>query len=108
MRLSGTMIICMGLSACGSAIAPTTAATVSDAAPFTAPMDPGQISCSSMTNPTALAEATNWVLGHARAASMSRRLAAVPTADDVSQRIARYCSTTPAANIRAASAQLIS
>jgi len=92
----------MGLTAC-LAPAPQTSAPQAEAAlPFNVPMDPGMISCSSLANPQALLVATQWALGQSRAALMAGQIAAAPTADAMSARLADYCRSNGSANIRTA------
>lgn len=104
------MISGLGLSllvACGAtapAPAPTNGAAT--AGPFVVPMDPGQITCGAVANPTALTSATFWAMGRARAAVLAGRLAAEPSEADVSQSIASYCAANPAATVRDAAVQL--
>lgn len=76
------------------------------AAPFTMPMDPGALPCAQLGNPAALAEATEWTLGLARAAVLSGRLAAAPDAASTSAALAAFCAGNGSATLRAAAASL--
>ena len=76
------------------------------AAGFDVPMDPGAIRCQSLGNPTALAAATEWSMGQARAGVLSGRTATLPEASSLSSNLARYCDANRQATVRAAAAQL--
>lgn len=94
MRLEIIFLSGIGLAACSVAPAPDVTATPAVArAPFVVPMDPGQIKCEDLSNQTALSEATTWSLGRARAAVLSGRLSAVPTAETISQHLISHCGS---------------
>ena len=94
----------MGLSAClgpapqSADPAPAVQTTIA----FTAPMDPGMISCTALSNPAALAVATDWTMGQARAAVMAGRMATAPTPDAMSVALANYCTANGSSNVRTA------
>lgn len=98
----------IGLAACGAPAlgpqTPTDAAAVT--APFDVPMDPGLIRCAQISNPAALAAATDWAMGQARAGLLSGRTASLPDAADLSSNLASYCSANRGDTIRAATAQI--
>ena len=93
------------LAGCAARSAPPMVAT-DPATPFEVPMDPGTIRCDQLSNPAALAAATGWVDGRARAAVLSGRRADVPDATALAADLARICAGTPAAAIRDAANQL--
>ena len=105
MRLGLTLLATAGLAAC-SVATPTETSLPDVATPFLVPMDPGDISCSSLSNPVALNEATNWALGRARAAVISGRLQSPPEAAAVSQSLSAFCSANSTSKIASAAAQL--
>ena len=90
MRLGLTLIATVGLGAC-SVATPTATPAPTVTIPFVAPMNPSDIRCADLANPAALNEATNWALGHARAAVISGRLQTVPDAATVSQNLSTFC-----------------
>ena len=95
----------LALHAC--APAPTAAPEgAASAAPFAVPMDPGGISCAHLSNPQALAAASEWAMGQARAAVLAGRIAAVPAAQDVASGLAAYCSGNRGDTVRRAVAQI--
>lgn len=72
------------------------------AGPFTVPIDPGTISCASLSNPTALMAATDWALGKARGATLAGTLTSVPQTSALSGNLASYCSANPTDTVRGA------
>ena len=90
MRLFLITLPCIALSACMNT-SPQTAAAPVAAAPFTVPMDPGLIPCSALSNPNALAAASEWTLGQARAGIMAGTRSDLPTVDAISAGLSQYC-----------------
>ncbi|MCF2904315.1 hypothetical protein L0666_04900 [Octadecabacter sp. CECT 8868] len=90
------LFLALPVAALSACIAPAPQST-SDAAvvaqPFTMPMDPGLVRCDQLTNPAALAAATDWALGRARAAVLAGRLSTVPDATTVSGALAAHCQS---------------
>lgn len=100
------MIPAMWLAACAAPQPPAAVQSTAAPAPFEVPMDPGAISCASLSNPTALVAATDWVMGRARAAVLAGTADALPTADTVATNLANYCSANGSDRLRTAAAQL--
>ncbi|WP_143515329.1 hypothetical protein [Pseudooctadecabacter jejudonensis] len=94
----------LALAACGAAPAPQSTATNTTAlaAPFTVPMDPGQIRCSDLSNPAAATAATDWALGRARAAVLSGTSAAAPTDVDMRAELMAACANAASSTVRQA------
>ena len=106
MRVKLALLGCISLGACATAPEPTVSAVPVAAAQFTVPTDPGKISCTSLNNPNALGEATNWALGRARAAVLSGRISDVPTSETITQNVLTYCNANQSANLAAAVTQM--
>lgn len=94
----------VALTAC--AVPSPQSATPVAAAPFNAPMDPGMISCGQLSNPAALAVATDWALGQARAGILAGTQTDLPSADTISSSLGSYCSANPSDTLRTASRQI--
>jgi hypothetical protein len=92
----------IGLSACLDPAPQSDDPAVQTTIAFTAPMDPGIISCAALSNPAALAVATEWTMGQARAAVMAGRMASAPKPDAMSVALANYCTANETSNVRAA------
>ena len=75
-------------------------------APFNVPMDPGQIRCSDLFNPNALAAASEWTLGQLRASAMAGRIDGGFNSNTVSNDLALYCRAHSGEDLRTASRQL--
>ena len=104
MRLTLLVIPALTLSACAvvpQQAAPPTASAEPISA-FAIPMDPGLIRCSALTNPTALAAATQWTIGQARAGVLAGRVTTAPDETSLAQTFASYCSGNPDSTVRAA------
>jgi hypothetical protein len=69
-------------------------------------MDPGTLQCSALSNSNALAAATDWSMGRARAAALSGRISGVPDQASITSNIASYCRTNPNDNLRTAVMQI--
>ena len=106
MRYDVIFLAIIALSGCTLNSAPIASNVPTVASTFVVPMDPGQISCASLSNSVALAEATNWTLGRARAAELSGRINNAPTAEALSQDLAGYCSANSTQTLASAAAQL--
>ncbi|MEL6957665.1 MAG: hypothetical protein AAGL89_01790 [Pseudomonadota bacterium] len=85
-----------------AAPAPQSSPPLAAATAFAVPMDPGAIGCGDIGNSAALTAATEWSLGQARAALLSGRSAASPTASEMSGQIVSFCAANPDATIRGA------
>jgi len=59
-----------------------------------------------LSNPVALAAATDWTMGQARAAALAGRIGGVPDAATVSSGLAGYCNANGGDSVRTAAAQL--
>ena len=95
------------IAGCTSVLSQQAPSTVAPAAtPFEVPMDPGQITCAQLANPNAQAEATNWVMGQARAAAIAGRIAAVPPEADVQAQMMSGCRSNPTARLASVARQL--
>lgn len=94
------------LAACATPNAPQQNGETAVAAPFNVPMDPGLIQCGQLSNPSALAAATDWTMGQARAAALSGRVGGVPSAADISVNIASYCRANQNQSVRSAASAL--
>lgn len=94
----------VALTAC-AAPSPQSATPVA-AAPFNAPMDPGLMSCGQLSNPTALAVATEWALGQARGRVLAGTATDLPSADTISSNLGSYCSANQTNTLRTASRQI--
>lgn len=101
MRLISTVLATATLAACNPT-SPQPSVTATTAAPFTIPMDPGQISCAQIGTPAALTAATQWAAGHARADLISGQRSEMPADGDLAAEITRTCATRPQSTIRAA------
>jgi len=105
MRFLFATLPLVALGACVSS-APQAVTQTAAAAPFVVPMDPGSIRCEQLTNPVALAAATDWAMGQARADLLSGKIATLPEAATVAGRLTSYCTSNSAATLRSAVAQL--
>ena len=106
MRIKLALLGCISLGACATAPEPSVSQVPVVAAQFVVPTDPGKISCSSLTNPNALSEATNWTLGRARAAVLSGRISNVPLSETITQNLSTYCNANQSANLATAVTQI--
>ena len=104
MRLTLLAIPTLALGAC--AITPQQSATppagAVPIAAFEVPMDPGLIRCSALTNQTALAAATQWTIGQARAGVLAGRVANLPDEESLAQAFAIYCPENSESTVRMA------
>jgi hypothetical protein len=105
MRASYFLMPLLALPACETA-APQQANPASPAAAFVVPMDPGTIQCALLNNPSALAAASEWAMGRARAAALSGRVAGVPDQATVNSDLTNYCSENPNDAVRSAVSQI--
>lgn len=115
MRLTLMLLALAGISACAApALQSNAPALQSNAGPaaaavdvaFDVPMDPGSIRCQQLTNPNALAAATEWGMGQARANVLSGRASTLPDQTVLAGNIAAYCAANGGETIRTAVAQL--
>jgi len=95
----------IALSACGTPAQQQTASASVDTV-IDIPMDPGTLRCTLLGNSNAQTAATDWVMGRARAAALSGRIANVPDQAGVASNLATYCRANPNATVRDASAQI--
>ncbi|AKS45699.1 hypothetical protein SAMN05444287_0797 [Octadecabacter temperatus] len=104
MRLTLLVIPAFALGACTAVPQQTVSTTASPEpiAAFEVPMDPGLIRCSSLTNPNALAAATQWTIGQARAGVLAGRVAELPNEGNLAQTFTAYCAENPNNTVRAA------
>jgi len=89
----------LAAAGCMSSPASRTPAASAPAAPFVVPMDPGQITCAQMANPSALMEGANWVMGQARAAGLAGRTSAIANETDAAARLQSACASSPSARL---------
>ncbi|WP_296417180.1 hypothetical protein [Pseudooctadecabacter sp.] len=108
MRASiSVLFLCGGLAACAAAPAPQpVGATGSVAQPFTVPMDPGQISCASLTNPAALDAATDWVMGVMRGQVLAGTRPTQPDTLTVGSALQSACQSSPQSTLRSIAGQI--
>lgn len=105
MRLPIAILPIAALGACVSP-APQAVTQTAAAAQFVVPMDPGSIRCQQLANPAALAAATDWAMGQARADLLSGKIATLPETATVSGRLTSFCNSNSGATLRNAAAQL--
>lgn len=107
MRLTLLAIPALVLGACTAMPqqAATPSASTAPIAAFETPMDPGLIGCSDLTNPNALAAATQWTIGQARAGVLAGRVANIPEQGALAQSFTTYCSENPNSTVRMAALQ---
>lgn len=85
----------LALASCGAAPNAQSTTPAAAPAPFSMPMDPGQITCAQLANPTALAEAANWAMGHYRAQKLSGARLLTPEPTSVQGAFIIACDRTP-------------
>lgn len=97
----------LALAACTGPVGPDAIPDPqANALPFDVPMDPGSISCAQLSNPSALAAATEWATGQARAAALAGRSEAVPPSNVLSQNLGIYCSANRSDTVRTATREI--
>lgn len=101
MRVKLLILPLLALPACDAA-APQQAVPAQPASAFSVPMDPGTIQCRSLSNTNALAAASQWAMGRARAAALAGRIASAPDESTVSSNLANYCSANQSDTVRSA------
>lgn len=107
MRLTLMIVPMITLGACTSPTLQTSAqATPQVAAIFDIPMDPGLIGCDRLSNPAALAAASEWAMGQARARVISGQSSSLPDLTTMSANLSAYCSANSGDTVRAAVGQL--
>ncbi|MCF2870251.1 hypothetical protein L0664_04155 [Octadecabacter sp. G9-8] len=105
MRALFLILPLMALPACEMA-APQQAVPAAADVAVPIPMDPGTMQCALLSNSNALAAASDWAMGRARAAALSGRIAGVPDQATVTSNLARYCSANGNDTVRSAAAQI--